>query len=222
MPPVKRNYAINWRDGMKLNKDHFIEHDQWILDRIRENTITQLTDFNYGILSWSKDSSLEIMVNIDQNDQMNIKLTDCSAVTKGGRYIEIESQNIQTLQYPLEKLTLEFNIAEATNELFDIILAISPDKSVPVGIPNEEEVPFRHPWLMPEYQVHVVPTKQVNSSQMWNNHITVGRFHIVAREVHFYTDYIPPCTRVDAYPSLLDYYYKFENSVEKITNALAR
>jgi len=56
---------------------------------------------------------------------------------------------------------------------------------------------------------------------MWNNHITIGKFQVVAREVQFYTDYIPPCSSVDAYPFLLDFYYSFENSIEKISSALA-
>jgi hypothetical protein len=56
---------------------------------------------------------------------------------------------------------------------------------------------------------------------MWKNHITIGKFQVVAREVHFITEYIPPCTRVDSYPSLFEYYLKFENTIEKISNALA-
>ena len=223
MLPEKRNHIINWTDGMKLNKDHFIGLDNWIIDDLRDNVCMQLTDFNYGLLGGTgeTDSSLKLMINIDQNNQINIKLTDCRAVTKGGIRIEITSQNIQTFQYPLDKLSLDFEIKESSNEMFDIILAVFPDKRIPVGQPNENEVPFRHPYIIPEYQIHAVPTKQVNSSQMWKNHITIGKFQIVAREVQFYTDYIPPCTRVDAYLSLLEYYNKFENTQQKISNALA-
>ena len=223
MLPEKRGFAINWIDGMKLNKDHFTGLDNWILDSIRDSASIQLNDFNYGLLECSgdADSSLKILVNIDQNNQINIRLTDCRALTKGGIRIEVTSQNIQNFQYPAGKLSFDFNVAESSNEMFDIILAVFPEKRVPVGIPAENEVPFRHPYVMPEYQLHAVPTRQVNSSQMWKNHITVGRFHIIAHEVQFNTEYIPPCTRVDAYPSLLEYYHKYGNTTEKITNALA-
>ena len=223
MLPEKRNHAINWIDGMKLNKDHFVGLDNWIIDGLRDNACMQMTDFNYGLLEsdGNIDSTLKLMINIDQNNQINIKLTDCRAITKGGVRIDVTSQNVQSLQYPLDNLTLDFSIAEASNEMFDIILAVFPDKRMPVGQPNENEIPFRHPFVMPEYKIHAVPTKQVNSSQMWKNHITVGKFQVVAREVHFITEYIPPCTRVDAYPSLFEYYLKFENTIEKISNALA-
>jgi len=223
MLPEKRNNAINWIDGMKLNKDHFVGLDNWVLDSMRDNTCIQLTDFNYGLLESSGDfdSSLKILVNIDQNNQINIKLTDCRALTKGGIRIEVTTQNIQNYQYPADKLSLDFNVAEASNEMFDIILAVFPEKRIPVGQPNENELPFRHPHIMPEYQLNAVPTKQVNTSQMWKNHITIGKFHVVAREVQFNTEYIPPCTRVDAYPSLTEYYHKLGNTIEKITNALA-
>jgi hypothetical protein len=223
MLPEKRNNAINWIDGMKLNKDHFVGLDNWIIDGLRDNACMQMTDFNYGLLECTgdSDSSLKLMINIDQNNQINVKITDCRALTKGGVRIEITSQNIQTLLYPLDKLSLDFNVSEASNEMFDIILAVFPDKRMPVGQPVENEIPFRHPFVMPEYQLNAVPTKQVNSSQMWKNHITIGKFQVVAREVHFITEYIPPCTRVNAYSSLLEYYLKFENKVEKISNALA-
>jgi len=223
MLPEKRSHAINWIDGMKLNKDHFIGLDKWISDNLRDNMCMHLTDYNYGLLESGGDaySSLNILINIDQNNQINIKLTACRAITKGGIRIEVTSQNIQTFQYPVDKLSLDFNVAEASNEMFDIILAVFPDNRIPVGQPNENEVPFRHPYIMPEYQLHAVPTKQVNSSQMWKNHITIGKFQVVAREVNFNTEYIPPSTRVDSYPSLLEYYHKFGNLIEKITGALA-
>lgn len=208
---------------MKLNKDHFIGLDNWIIDGLRDNICMQMTDFNYGLLEGSGevDSSLKLLINIDQNNQINIKVIDCRAITKGGIRIEISSQNIQSFQYPLDKLSLDFDVKESSNEMFDIILAVFPDKRIPVGQPVENEIPFRHPYVMPEYQLHAVPTKQVNSSQMWKNHVTVGKFQVVAREVQFYTEYIPPCTRVDAYPSLLEYFYKFENTHQKISNALS-
>ncbi len=223
MLPEKRNHVINWTDGMKLNKDHFIGLDNWIIDDLRDSVCMQLTDFNYGLLGGTGDldSSLKLIINLDQNNQINLKLTDCRAVTKGGIRIEITSHNIQTFHYPLDKLSLDFDIKESSNEMFDIILAVFPDKRIPVGQPNENEVPFRHPYIIPEYQIDTVPTRQVNSSQMWKNHITIGKFQIVAREVQFYAEYIPPCTRVDAYPLLLEYYNKFENTHQKISNALA-
>lgn len=221
MPSDKTNHAINWTDGMKLNKDHFIGHENWILERSRDYAFIRLTDFNYGLIPGSSGSSLEVMLNIDQNNLLNIKVADCHAITKGGKRIDIAVKDIQQAQYPLEKLTVDFDASEASNEMFDIILAVFPDKRIPVGVPDDNEIPFRHPNVMPEYQIQVVPTKQVNSSQMWYNYITIGKFQVVAREVHFYTDYIPPCSRVDSYPSLLEYYYRFENNAQKINNALA-
>ncbi|HLO57290.1 MAG TPA: hypothetical protein VK179_00975 [Bacteroidales bacterium] len=223
MLPEKRNLATNWIDGMKLNKDHFIGLDNWLMDGLRDMGCIQMTDHNYGLLEGSGEgnSSLNLMISFDQNNQINVKLAECRAITKGGIRVELNSQNIQKLLYPLEKLSMDFNISDASNEMFDLILAVFPDKRVPVGQPVENETPFRHPWVMPEIQINAVPTKQVNSSQLWKNHITIARFQVVAHEVHVITEYIPPCSRVTAYPALFDYYMEFENKIEKITNALA-
>ena len=51
MPPEQKKQAVNWTDGMKLNKDHFIEHENWVLDGIRNTASLRLTEFNYGLLS---------------------------------------------------------------------------------------------------------------------------------------------------------------------------
>ena len=223
MLPEKRNLAINWTDGMKLNKDHFVALDDWFMDGLRDMACIQMNDHNYGLLEASAEgnTSMNLMISFDQNNQINVKIAECRAITKGGIRIELTAQNIQTLQYPLEKLSMDFSLSDASNEMFDIILAVFPDKRVPVGQPNENETPFRHPWVMPEIQINAVPTKQVNSSQLWKNHITIARFQVVAREVHILSEYIPPCSRVTAYPSLFDYYLSFENKIDKITGALA-
>jgi hypothetical protein len=221
MLPEKRNLAINWIDGMKLNKDHFIHHDNWILEKIRESSSIGMTDFNYGLVKNAQNTSLGLKINIDQNHQINIQITDCCAITSGGITIEISSQNIQTLQYPFEKLSLDFNISESANEMFDIILAVFPQNRIPVGLPDENERPFRHPFTMPEYCLSAVPTKQVNSSQMWKNHITIGKFQVIAKEVNIITEYIPPCTSIAAYPALSSYYTDFGNISEKILAAFS-
>ena len=111
MPPEQKKQAVNWTDGMKLNKDHFIEHENWVLDGIRNTASLRLTEFNYGLLYHNDISSLEVLLNVDQNNQLNIKVTDCLAITKGGRYIEIDIHNVQSLHYPLEKLSADFDIS---------------------------------------------------------------------------------------------------------------
>jgi len=55
---------------------------------------------------------LKILVNIDQNNQINIKLTDCRALTKGGVRIEVTHKSSE-LSIPLDKLSYDFNVAEA-------------------------------------------------------------------------------------------------------------
>ena len=35
----KNHFAINWMDGVKITKDHFIETHHHVLNRIQENTI---------------------------------------------------------------------------------------------------------------------------------------------------------------------------------------
>ena len=61
---------------MKLNKDHFIDQENWVQEGIRDSASIRLTNFNYGLLKGSTDSSLELMLNIDQDNQLNIKVTE--------------------------------------------------------------------------------------------------------------------------------------------------
>jgi predicted component of type VI protein secretion system len=58
-----RRMAVNWVDGMKISRQHFIDTDHYHTDQVRRAGAALLTPMNYGLLL-PKDGNdpLEIQV----------------------------------------------------------------------------------------------------------------------------------------------------------------
>jgi len=218
MLPEKKHHAVNWIDGMKLNKDHFINSDRWVNDLFKDALSLIMTDYSYGLTEPlpGEDTALDIIANFDGTNQLNIKVLTCRGITRGGYRVEITPRLVEKIHYPEEKLAIDFNLREAGNEDFVIIVSANTDEQVPTGVPNEEEVPFRHPFALPQYKLHIVPFRQVSVSQASSNHIIIGRFQIIAGNVEFNERYIPPCTCIKASPSLSRHYHNLKNLHDNI------
>lgn len=221
MIPEKKYNPVNWIDGMKLNKNHFISFERWIADTYKDGINLILNDFNYGLIDPlpNKETALDLLANIDETNQLNIKVMTCRGITRGGYRIEITPEIIQKMKYPEENIGADFNINEAESEEFAIIVSVNTEERIPTGIPDEEEIPFRHPFVMPLYKVQAVPARQVNSGQFWTNHLIVGKFQIIAGEVHFEEDYIPPCSRILAHGNLVNHFHHFKAQHGQISRA---
>lgn len=196
---------------MKVSSQHFIDQENWIHDRMKDLIALQLTDYNYGLLDPVNPdrSSLELDMNIDQAGILNIKLIECRAVTRGGYRIEVTNSTAQRHNIALDFLSKEFNLADFPNQQFDIIITVNPFTRIAVGMADPQESPFRPPYVLPEYKLEIVPSGQAKNAHYWMNHLIIGKFQVISGEVHFYSEYIPPSTRITSHPHLIKNYRDF-------------
>ena len=58
---MKNTYLpINWTDGVKLTKDHFINNYFNSIATVNDYTNVQLNNYNYGIVNEATDTSFEM------------------------------------------------------------------------------------------------------------------------------------------------------------------
>lgn len=193
---------------MKVSSKNFIDQENWIHDRIKDLTARTLTDYNYGLLDPVNPdrTSLELDLNVDQVGTLNIKLLECRAITRGGHRIEVTNSIAQRHNIALDFLSKEFNLVDFPNQQFDIIITVNPFSRVQVGMADPQESPFRPPYVIPEYTLEIVPSENVKNNAYWLNHLIIGKFRVISGEVHFYSEYIPPCTRITSHPLMLKNY----------------
>ncbi len=213
MIPEIKYLPVNWVDGMKISKDHFLQNEAAHIDQIRDLTSTCLTDFNYGILPAVPGGRhpLEIKVQMENSSVVKVKLLGCRAITRGGGRIEITANNYQFMSSTGNHLEANYPLDTSDKILLDIIITVNPFNRMPVGNPDPEESPMRYPYTIPEYRLEIVPTESINITDLGAAHLTIGQIRVLGSEVKLSEHFIPPCTTVNSYPPLVDVYFQFGN-----------
>jgi len=210
--PIKKR-LVNWVDGMKITQRHLVQMEDYVTDIFRDAISMQLTDNRFGLLPPYKGEQLstdfEITNRISNN--VEIKLRRCNALTAGGCRINInptEYSEYMHLEYSFDS-DLDYKKEDAENLLWDIILVIKPFDRSPVGIPDPEEIPPRHPDAINAYSLFIKPAGQINSKEFGMHYLIIGRVVKNGERYEVDSRYIPPCTSMSSHPDLKNYYEVF-------------
>ena len=217
MEPV-RYFQVNWADGMKINKDHFIALENVFNDKIRDNIATGINDYNYGLLPPlpGKSSSIKVAITADNENIIKVKLLECRAITPGGARIEIleDYQDAHGFTVPLAEAVLELEGSKATD--FYVLLTIQPFSRVPVGNADPSEEPPRYPYAVPEIKLHMMSSDQMAAKEMGSYYLSIGKMKLVNGQLEIDTEYIPPCCSVQSHSQLKDMHGKFDEFFSKL------
>ena len=205
----ENNYLpVNWIDGMKINKTHFIAQDNAMRYQLAQNTNCLLNELNYGLLPVGPSGDgLKLFISSDNQNKLQVRIQQCRAITSGGYYIEF---NEDTLLQGMNKAVPVASTPATLKELksrgtdFYIVLSINPYKRVPFGTADLNEVPPRIPFTAPSYSLDLIPSQDVTRNVMGPWQLPVGKISIEDQRVMLEEDYIPPCSSVNSHPELLE------------------
>ncbi len=207
---------INWVNGLKLNNGHFFETYYNMMETVRLNREEGLTSYNYGFGERLEHASspIELETKGDTIDTLSIHLKSCNAITRGGFSI-IYDQSLYGEFAPSAKIKTPGADLEKEKVIY-IILSVSPDKLLPVGVPDPEATPLHHPYALPKICMQLTTETQVNKDFIEGNCIIAGR--VIAEGSLFEIDnqYIPATQRVCYDTRLLSFLDKFRKSIDVI------
>ncbi len=216
--PIRSGY-VNWIDGMKMSRNHFLELQQAIEDRVRDERGRLAYHADHGLLPGRHNAkpSLDYELTFDGRNRFTLKLRQCRAVTQGGDRIEVLSGSepdgtglSRTVEVP-DALMLE------GTEL-DLLVKIDSLNMEPYGVPNTQESPPRHPFLRPTCTLEWAPTAELRPEGYGLSVFTVARIRATGGELVHDTDHVPSCVSVSALPRLEDFhaqYYRFLREAEQ-------
>jgi len=204
---------VNWVDGMKISKNHLQQTEDYFIDVIRDATNMRLTNYNFGILPPYKGDKLSSDFEITEriSNHVEIELRKCNAITAGGCRINInplDQSEYLRLDFPFDSETLEGD-ANSDQLFWDVILVVRPFDRTPVGIPDPDETPPRHPDATKSYSLFIKPAGQIRSDEFGMHHLIIGRVTKVNNRYEVDRNYIPPCTSMNSHIDLLKYYERF-------------
>ena len=209
---------VNWMNGMKISKDHFIQQDRASDDKIRDAAGLQINSLNYGLIPmWpgSKGVDFKAVLKIDNQKFLKIDLVNCRAVSPNGSRIEVlEDQRYPTIKVDLSK---EMELLRAGESLeFYILLNVDLFNRVPGGELDASEEPPRYPLSGPGYKVSIFPVSHVSKEGVNPSSIFIGKLKMSHDTLEVQDNYIPPCMTLRSHKNLMSFY----SLVEKFFNQL--
>jgi hypothetical protein len=213
MNELLKYHHVNWVDGMKINKNHFISIENAAMDRIKDAIACGLNDNNYGLLPSLNDKGnpLKIVLTIDNQKTLRLKIFECRAITPGGARIEISDNGSDSPGFAVPFPETTFEIAGNGNEsIVYVAIAVDPFSRVPFGNANPSEEPPRYPFVTPAYRVHIIPEEQLTNKEMGPSFLLIGKIKIADQKPELIKEYIPPCTTVQSFNMLLKAHAEFD------------
>jgi hypothetical protein len=207
MLPQIKHFPVNWVDGMKISKSHFIQQENAKNDQIRDLAGLLITSYNYGLLPQhnSTKQPLDIQFSSDHAGVVKVKVASCRAITPGGVRIEITDQT-----YPVEA---SLQIKEMQVTAYELILVADPFNRTPIGQPNPEESPIRQPFTTTTYRLEILPYPQNYHPEFSAFQLSIGRLRVDGDVVKLSEHYIPPCVQVSSFPRLLAIHNRLQHQL---------
>src|SRR4051812_11953978 len=139
MNDQQKYFPVNWIDGMKINKDHFIAQDNATIDSLQRVASLKLSPVRYGLLpaSVAGENNFTITVTTDNQNTITVSVLNCKAVTSGGVFI-----NIPSLPYQDNNGVISGSFTMAPSEataFFYVVLTVHPFDRLPAGSPDLAE-----------------------------------------------------------------------------------
>jgi hypothetical protein len=197
-------YPVNWEDGMKINKSHFIAQNNAIDDAMHQMASLGLSPNRFGLLppSVAGENNYSIQVSVDNQRRIRIALPHCQAVTQGGIRISIPALGNslkQGDQYPV----IDFDLSkQSTESIWWVVLLVHPYELQAAGEADLTENPPRLSYVIPSYTVELVSSGQFNQYKANPYAISIGKIIVNGNDIRVDEDYIPPCLTIAAHEDL--------------------
>lgn len=208
-----KHFPVNWIDGMKISKNHFIAQDRAFENALSDMAALGLSPLRYGILpaSAAGEDTYNIKIAIDNQNTARVSVLSCQAITQGGIRIAIPAPGIAGQQERDGVPAITFPFPNAASEpVWWVVLLANPYDKQPAGSPDLSENPPRYPHVLPSYSVQIVNNSQYNQYADHPYGIVIGKLLSGGAGIRVDDEYIPPCFSISAHPDLLSFYTELD------------
>jgi hypothetical protein len=209
----KTNFQpVNWMDGMKMNKNHFLSTDAAHIDANRDTLQALLSPVSYGLIPTEDRNLFNLSLSIDNQHVIKAKLLSLEAVTQGGCRISIHGDLDKNFTSP------EISQAGKSGEsgLFWVSVSINLFERTPIGSPDPQELPPRNPYTLPTYTLHITADAQLKQLLQNPNQFIVGKVSINGSQSNVEEEYIPAAHTVSAHPDLVAFHAELDSFFGKL------
>jgi hypothetical protein len=209
MQSIPEYLPVNWVDGMKINKTHFIAQDNAFTYRQAHTVSSFLNEHNYGLLPVfdRHHTSAKLFLSLDNEQTVHLRIQRCRAISRGGYVMEFDTDTAltgQQLSAGIPGLQVPFSELKDRSAFYYVVLSIDPYERVPFGTADPKETPPRMPFTMPVYHLTLLPASETSAISLGQFQVPVGKVIVEDQIVRLAENYIPPCTAVNSHYELLE------------------
>lgn len=216
--PIK-HYAVNWIDGMKINKDHFQKQDNAFLNAMQNGNALSLSPIRYGVIpsSAAGESAFNVKISLDNQASIRAYVIACQAITQGGAYINLPGLVGSGISSSdgVSSTSFQFTNNNA-DSLYWVVLTINPYEKQPAGSPDTSENPPRFPSVVPSYHLEIITNTQLKQFIQHPYTIIVGKINVNGSDIRVDENYIPPCISISAHPDLISLHAEIDQFFSNI------
>lgn len=211
---LDKQWPVNWVDGMNINQAHFVAEHISQVNKITSSTKSFVTPFNYGIETSIGNELEPVFIDVVDNISVDVVLADVRVLFPGGYHLQINAGNDLLCKYSESLKSVE------NHDVAYLVLGVDYTQRRAYGLPDEEEVPMRKPFVVPETSLSLVPDVELEDAKWISQHIVIGR--LVKNEDQWLNDdtYIVPAINMGGQAALTSLYYKFENYLSSIDGSI--
>jgi hypothetical protein len=209
-----KHFPVNWINGMKINKDHFIAQDDGWKDALNDIAALYLSPVRYGVLpaTASGDETFNVKITVDNQNTLRVAVLACNAITPGGVRIILpslaSSANTDVDGVPATSFQFSPTAGEA---VWWVVLTVNPFEKQPAGSPDLDDSPPRFPFVVPTYTVQIISDTQLSQFATNPYALIIGKVFVTANEVKVDSNYIPPSFSISAHHDLVSLYSEIDN-----------
>lgn len=221
MREYPKHFPVNWIDGMKINKGHFIAQDNAWTDALQEVGALTTSPIRFGILAatYPGEDTFNVKLSLDNQQTLRVSLLACQGVTPGGVKINLPAfqgySRAATDGAPALSFSFSFQEAKAAT-LWWVILTVNPFDRQPAGNPDLAENPPRYPYVLPTCSLQIVSEQEYNQFMYHPYALTVGKVLVNGNNVTVDYDYIPPCYSLSASPDLVNLHAEIDQFLARL------
>jgi len=215
-------HYINWINGMKLGKAHFLDLQSAVWASLSQNRSLGLNNYSYGIVDRAKFDSFKVEVRVQQPNIIEVEVISLLGVTANGNLVSIESTDQIKNVFQLDQLELKDD-----NAKYYAIVTADLNNPVPYGTPDTTETPVRLPYLKPRYTIDLISEHLLDSKNKPQHVLPIAAFLIQRGRIKRIDEFVPPCAKLSDSEdtssftdSYVDFLYKLEDCcVETLAKA---
>ncbi|MFT4023949.1 MAG: hypothetical protein QM664_09235, partial [Flavihumibacter sp.] len=204
---------VNWVDGMKINKAHFLSEQRAATWHLAATAKAFVNELNYGLLPVAGGNN-SVAVLVDNQQHLLLPLRNLYAITTGGHLLYIDDAtgtNSCSVSIPAPA-------KNAQDTRLYALLSVQPFERQPAGEPSIDESQWRPPFTEPVYALHLVNETEMTRNGNGAFYLPVARLLLRHGRMVPDEDYIIPVTCCAASPVLMEKHQQLTGFYSQLEN----